>query len=308
MPIKIFKKTELSESGEILDSNYVNNHSFENINAVKERPLVPWRDDLRPPSAEFGRCVITGEFGSCVAIDLGDLSVNSPDCSRGVTLDNPQFDTNGNYIENSGEVRFSVWRPHVIQQQLLISEDGLNRLLDFSRNNESVIPGITPNLEYIWSVLNIDGSGRKQFEIDPETDEEVEVNTKELGDYSQVAQITLEHHYNQALPTYTFVASTGKIFKNGEELDLAFDAPIPEGALPFYSRRVMHVWGSAMQYNSLSRSFTLGQTTVLQLIGWRVGGVGSGDAPCCIIAIDEQGGWRPWQYITEAEFIESHKD
>jgi hypothetical protein len=51
-----------------------------------------------------------------------------------------------------------------------------------------------------------------------------------------------------------------------------------------------------MEQNSLNRGIQGMATTVLQLLGWKVGGM-SGYNPACIIAIDDRGNWRPWEYV-----------
>lgn len=252
--------------------------------------LVSFRDDLRPPKVVFGRCAITGEWGKCVTIDLGDICFQAPDTERGVEYD-----------PKTGDVRFTIWKPAVFNNQLTISELGLKRLLEYAESQENPIPGITPELVYKWQVSYRDGSALTQFRM--ENDEEVEVNSQEIV-FSEVAQFSLVPRYpGGSLPTFTFVKETGKFFCNGAEIDTMYDGPyFPESEL-VYCRKVAHTWGSGVGPNGLDRQITNVYTNVLQIFGWRVGGftafVEKHDTPGCIIAVDERGNWRPYDYTFE---------
>jgi hypothetical protein len=280
----------------------------------EEGAIELFRDDLRTPQIEFGRCAITGQWGKCVSLDLGDISIDSPDITRGVSLD------------DAGQVRFSIWKPTIFNNQITVSEAGLEKLLAWSRNQESPIPSITPDLVYMWSVMYTDGGARSQFET-TESGNEVEVNSREI-DYSKLSQINLVPHYgvgNPDLPTYTYVKESGKIYRNGEELDLQYSGEFMPIADVVYSRKVDHTWGSGMVQNSLSRNISAAHTSVLQLLGWKEGGLQAkpeflgweeGTSPvtgvyfsnevfyeprACIICIDDRGVWRPWQYSAETK-------
>lgn len=240
---------------------------------------VHFRDDLREPKVVFGRCCITGEWGKCVTIDLGDIAVDAPDTSRGVEYD-----------PESGEVKFNVWKPAIFNNQATFSEKGLEILLDYSRSQENPIPAVTPVLVYQWRVTYTDGSGLSQFQAG-EAGQEIEVNSAEI-ERDRVAQVSVlpREVSEDVLPTFTFVLETGKFYKAGVEIDPEYPEAYPEQATYFYARKVTHTWGSIMQQDSLNRSIDTAHTTVLQLLGWEAGD------KHCIIAIDDRGNWRPWRY------------
>ena len=241
--------------------------------------LVEFRDDLRPPKVVFGRCSLTGEWGKCLALDLGDMSIQVPDTERGVEQDS-----------DTGEVRFTCWKPLVIQNQATFSESGLRKILDYMASQDNPIPTICPDLVYKWQAMYTDGTVLGQF---PET--EPEVNSREI-DFSRVSQFSVVPHYvtEEILPTYTLVKETGKIYKAGVELDLMYEGTYNPDSEIVYARKVTHTWGSQMK-SGLDRDITNTHTTVLQLIGWKVGGL-KGPGPGLIIAIDDRGNWRPWEY------------
>jgi hypothetical protein len=167
-------------------------------------------------------------------------------------------------------------------------------LLDYMASQDNPIPGITPVLVYQWQVTYTDGSGLSQFFVNPGTDEEEETNSAAI-DMSRVSQISLVPRYTTDLPTYTLVKETGKIFKNGEEIDLMYEGEYVPDSDIVYARKVTHTWGSQMATNCLDREITNTHTTVLQLMGWKVGGL-AGPGPGLIIAVDDRGNWRPWEY------------
>lgn len=256
------------------------------------RVIAEFRDDLRPPQIVFGRCNVTGEMGKCVALDLGDISIECPDYTRGVTVD------------DEGNVNFSIWKPKVFQQQLTVSEDGLRKLLEWAEGKDVPIPTVTPYLAYAWQIMYKDGSRLSQFYHNQETGEEEETNTR-VVDWGNVALIELVSHYptEVVLPRYTFVVETGKFYKEDAELDLGYSDPFLPDSTPFYARKVVHTFGSVMVKRSLNREVNVQKSTVLQLLGWRVGGTEAGATPCCIIAIDDMGTWRPWKYQNESDVI-----
>lgn len=130
----------------------------------------------------------------------------------------------------------------------------------------------TPTLVYQWMVTYKDGTGFSQFE------DEIENNSRDIN-YDEVAQVNVLPQFSGMLPGFTFVRETGKFFKAGEEIDPEYPNEYPGPEAPFYyARKVTHTWGD----------FT--HTTVLQLLGWKT------ETQRCIIAIDERGNWRPWQY------------
>lgn len=232
---------------------------------VKGEYLRAFRDDLREPKVSFGRCCITGEWGKVVAIDLGDISINTSDEG-----------------------------PKVFNNQALFSKVGLEKLINYMDSQDNPIPTVTPELVYKWQVSYVDGSAISQFRINPETMEEEETCSKEIN-FSQVAQFSIVPR-KEGLPTYTFVKETGKIYKNGVELDLNYKAPYIADSEIVYARKVNIVFGSVVQQNSLDRNIQASHSSVLQLIGWKAGGL-HGSGPGCIIAIDERGHWRPYQYL-----------
>jgi hypothetical protein len=244
--------------------------------------LVEFRDDLKPPKVVFGRCSLTGEWGKCLALDLGDMSIQTPDLERGVEHD-----------PETGEVHFLYWKPVVFENQATFSEAGLKKVLDYLASQENPIPGICPDLVYKWQVLYIDGTALSQFRMVNDTEEEV--NSKEIN-FPNVSQISVVSHHTSedSLPTYTFVKETGKIYRAGVELDLMYEGDYHPDAEIVYARKVTHTWGSQME--GLDRNITNLHSAVLQLLGWKIGGL-KGPGPGLIIAIDEYGNWRPWEYI-----------
>ena len=244
--------------------------------------LTPFRDDLRQPKVVFGRCCLTGEWGKCIALDLGDVSIQMPEIERGVELD-----------PETKEVKFNFWKPLVFQNQATFSERGLQLLSDYLASQDNPIPGVTPILLYAWQVMYNDGSALGQFTADLENPgEEIETNSNQI-DFDRVVQISLVPRHTTELPTYTLDKATGKIFRAGEEIDLMYEGVYNPDSTIVYARKVTHTWGS--QVFNLDREITNTHTTVLQLMGWKVGGL-QGPGPGLIIAVDDRGSWRPWEY------------
>jgi hypothetical protein len=237
----------------------------------------------------FGRCCITGEWGKCLALDLGDIAISAPDTTKGV-----------NYNPDTGEVTFTVWKPVVFASQALFSEKGFETLLEFIRNQENPVPKVTPILVYQWRVLYTDGSTLSQFQVNPETGFEEETNSGKI-DYSRLVQMSLVPRNDTVLPTYTFVRESGKFFKNGEELDVAFDGPYIPHAEVVYGRKVTTTWSSGMEGQTLDRNILNVHAGVVQLLGWKIGGlpatIQQTNDPGCVIGIDERGNFRPWHYV-----------
>lgn len=252
------------------------------------KALQAFRDDLRDPHVTFGRCCITGEWGKVIAVDLGDISILTPDTENGVEY-------------NKGKVTFTKAIPKVFSNQATFSKSGLEKLMAFMDSQENPIPAVTPELVYMWQVTYPDGSGHSQFEVDPATFEEVEINSSVI-DHSRVKQLSILPNPNvvkaQGLPTYTFVKETGKFFESGVEIDTMYNSNYVNDSEVIYARKVNMTFGSAMITNSLDRGIQTVHSSVLQLIGWKVGGL-QGQGPGCIIAVDERGRWRPYDYIEE---------
>lgn len=255
--------------------------SGEALPPLTETEGVPqaWSDNIRQPEVSFGRCALTGQWGKVVMVDLGDMSIEAPDLTSAVMVD--------------GEVRFEKWSPVVYNNQMTVSREGLEGLLAYLDSQDNPIPGITPDLIYAWQVSYKNGDGLRQFQYDG--DEEVEINSNQI-DKPEVAQLSLVSHFGDAaLPVFTFVKSTGLIYRNGALLDLMYDGEYDPEADLIYARKVHHTWGSQMQASSMGRTITNASTSVVQLIGWKQGGFAS-KGRACIIAVDEQGSWRPWEY------------
>jgi len=250
--------------------------------AAKPGKEVSFRDDLRAPLVVFGRCCVTGEWGKVITIDLGDIAVDAPDTEHGVEYD-----------PETKETKFNVWKPAIFQNQATFSKKGLEMLIDYMDSQANPIPGVTPDLVYAWQVSYIDGSALQQFRMNGEEVEELHAGHIDFG---RVSQISVVPRFDTALPTYTFVKETGKIFRNGAELDLDYEGDYKPDSEIIYARKVTHTWGSVMSPNSLNRGIEGMATTVLQLLGWKVGGL-TGFNPACIIAIDDRGNWRPWEYV-----------
>ena len=244
--------------------------------------LVPFRDDLRQPKISFGRCCLTGEWGKCVALDLGDISIQMPDIERGVEQD-----------PESRKVRFKYWTPVVFQNQATFSEDGLKKLLNYMESQENPIPCVCPDLVYKWQAGYIDGTVISQFQATADGTEE-EISFADIV-LDRVSQFSIVPRYvtEEVLPTYTLVKETGKIFKAGVELDLMYDGVYQPESDIVYARKVTCTFTSQVQ--GLNRYITNTYTTVLQLLGWKIGGL-KGPGPGLIIAIDERGNWRPWEF------------
>lgn len=252
-------------------------------NEITEREAVLFRDDLRKPEIAFGRCAVTGEFGSVVAIDLGDISVQVPDHEEGVEYD-----------EETGKAKFTKWNPVVFNCQASLSVTGLEHLLAWAKNQDTPMPTVTPELYYQWIVRYTNGSALAQFKF--EDGVEVETNSSEI-DYSNVEEITLSPR-RMGLPTYSYRVSTQKFFKDGEEIDTDYLGAGSTAPMPIYFRRVTNVFGSGMG-TGLNREISVASSSVLQVFGWSenrdLNTIRSTDMPCNLIAVDEFGNWRAWR-------------
>ena len=257
----------------------------------EEKKLQAFNDDLRKPKVTFGRCAIMGEWGKVAAIDLGDISINVPDIEEGVVYD-----------EATKEVTFTKAKPVVFQNQALFSKQGLEKLMTYIDSQDNPIPAVTPELVYKWQVTYTDGSALSQFNTNPENGKDEEINANQI-DFERIAQLSVVSNFPavpraEGLPTFTFVKETGQIYCNGGLFDLMFDGEYRPDSEVIYARKVNMTFGSGMIPGSLDRQITNAYTSVLQLLGWKVGGL-HGKGPGCIIAIDERGNWRPYEYIEE---------
>lgn len=255
----------------------------------REDTNVSFRSDLRKPEVAFGRCAITGEWGKVVCVDLGNLSIEAPNTEKGVVYD-----------PNTKQVNFTVWNPVVFEQQLSLSRNGLQMLMDFLDNEESPIPAITPDSVYQWTAMHTDGSVISQFFYDENTGEEREQHSGVIRMNDLYELRLLPHGVDHSvLPQYTYVPSSNKFFRNGVEIDVMYDAERPAEAQTVYCRHNTITMGSVLKPGSLSRALQLGHITVLQCIGWCVGGLDAlsdPNAKKCLICVDERGNWRPWKY------------
>lgn len=271
-------------------SEPINQENFLAVREQGERQPVAFRDDLREPAIQFGRCSITGDWGKVVAVDMGDIAIECPVIDEGVEYD-----------PDSKEVTFTRWRPAIFSSQATFSAEGLRHLLGWMDGKESPVPSIEPVLLYKWVIQYKDGDVLCQFMADEhDAGKELEINSREIQWERGVQQVSVIPRFTneQELPNFTFVPETGKFYKSGEELDVDYSAPLHPEAQIVYCRKVSHTFASGIG-TGLARTLQSAQTTVLQLIGWHVDGVpgmeSTNQNPCCVIAIDDRGNWRPWK-------------
>jgi hypothetical protein len=245
----------------------------------KPEHIVSLRPDIRPPELVFGRCAVTGEWGPCITIDLGNISIDAPVITEQV-----------DYDPDTKAVVFNKWEPVIFQQNLTVSRNGLAMLMNYLDSQENPIPAITPNLVYKFQIMHRDGSIVSQFEYD-ENGKESESDTKGV-DWARVKEIRIVARYTDEsqLPTYIFNCETGKFYQNGQEIDTYYEKAMPEGAIPFYARDTHLTFGSILKPNSLNRQIEVGSASVIQCLGWET------KEARCIIGVDERGAWRPWKY------------
>lgn len=253
-----------------------------------ERTPVAFRDDLREPEIQFGRCSVTGEWGKVVAVDMGDIAIECPVTDSGVEVD-----------PITGEITFTKWKPAVFSSQATFSQEGLRLLQEWMQGRASPIPKIEPVLVYKWVVTYLDGSVLCQYITDA-VGNEIEINSREIQWDKGVSQISIIPRFTDegSLPSFTFVTATGAFFKNGEQIDVDYAGTYPEDAQLVYARKVTHTFGSVVG-TQLARTLQSAHTTVLQLLGWHLDGVSGletgNQRPCCVIAVDDRGNWRPWK-------------
>lgn len=262
-----------------------------------ERPILQeFRDDLKSPEIQFGRCAVTGEWGKVVAIDLGALAFEHPDFDNGVEYD-----------PDTKEVTFTKWRPIVHQSQVSLSEGGLEKVLSWMRNQASPVPSVTPNLVYQWLVRYEDGHILSQFCHDPETEGEIEHTSREI-DYSRnviQCEILPRDVSDTDLPKYALDLREGTFFKDGVCINAEIDYEgifDPEQHKLVYMRKVMATFGSRIRPKSMARDIALATSAVNQLLGWSMDGKGgflreNEELPCCVISIDDYGMWRAYRQV-----------
>lgn len=256
---------------------------------IKSNPIVndniDFRDDLRKPQITFGRCGITGDFGPCIAVDVGEISVEAPDLERGIEKD----------LE-TGKYYPTAFKPITFETNFTVSKKGLELLLKALEENDGPVAAITPELIYQWDVLYSNGTRLRQFIINPETMIEEEIKSSEIN-FDNVIQIDITPRYiDSKLPIYTFVKETGKFYKNGEELNsqLGYLGEYIKDSKLVYARKVLITGYSNVPIGQLTRQFGA-MSSVVQLLGWRQHGL-EDEGAGCIIAIDERGEWRPSLY------------
>lgn len=261
------------------------------LSADEAQKLAAFRNDLRAPHVVFGRCVLTGQWGKCVALDLGDMVFHAPNVEEGVRQD----------LE-TGKISFTQFDPVTFNNQALFSEAGLQMLLQYCQSQDNPIPTLTPDLVYQWKVLYSDGSGLCQFRSDGQ-DGVIEATGADI-DFARVHQLSVSPRLlpEDVLPTYSFIKATGQFYKGSEPLDVGYEGPYVPDSEIVYCRKVAHTWASNMG-TQLDRTISPVHTNVLQIMGWRVGGlpavVDRQPTPGCLIAIDERGNWRPYDYSGE---------
>lgn len=253
--------------------------------------LIP---SLRQPKIEFGRCAITGQFGKCVAVDLGNITVDEP---------NPDA---GYYIDDKGKVMPNAFRPAIFASQVTLSVEGLSRLAVYLGIAESPIPGITPAEIYQWEIQFKNGTTIRQFYHEGTEEKR---NTEDLNcdiDWGQALSLTIRPH-NQpegSLPFYSYSVHSGDFFRNGvaiTDLDYEVTDNDPTTFTIVYFKKVHHTFGTGVLPGSMERQFTGCHSTMLQVFGWADGGLAAVLDPdctksCCLIGIDERGEWRPYLY------------
>jgi hypothetical protein len=258
-------------------------------------------DDLAPmirqPKIEFGRCAITGQFGKCVAVDLGSITVDEP---------NPKA---GYHLNDAGEIEPNAFRPAIFASQVVLSEVGLLRLAAYVAGGESPIPGITPDEVYQWEVQRKDGSAQRQFYHEEAEEKRVTWDLNTIN-WDEFLSLTVRPHNmpEGALPFYSYSLVTHDFMRNGvviDDLDYYHDEDLPvpddDEMKVVYFKKVHHTYGTAVHLGSMQRNFTGQHSTVLQVFGWAVGGIEAvidpeAKTPCCLIGVDERGEWRPYLY------------
>jgi hypothetical protein len=253
----------------------------------REGQTVAFRSDLRKPVVAFGRCAVTGEWGETIGVDMGSISIDVPNTEKGVK------------IHDDGRVEFTIWEPRVVEQQLSLSRKGLCMLFEYMRDQESPIPSITPELVYQWCVMDPEGGVTTQFVFDAEGKEHEQASDDQAIMGCRELRLLPHGVDNSVLPQYAYSPEINTFYKNGIPIDTMFDAERPLEASTVFCRQNTITMGSTIKPGSLSRALQLGHVTVLQCIGWCVGGITALNDPTakkCMICVDERGNWRPWKY------------
>lgn len=223
----------------------------------------------------FGRCAVTGEWGKCMSINLGDISVQAPDTENGVVSD------------PDGRVRFTQWAPVTFNTQVTLSEAGLQQLMDQCKSAENPLPTLNPDLVYGWEARYKNGCTVRQFTRHYPTEVETRYGDLEL---KEVFEMSLMGRGIAGLASYSINMEKGKFYQNGQPIDVGYEGDYSEDALPFAARKIVHTWGS--EVHDAERSVTNAYTTVLYLLGWT-----SANGTRCLIAVDNRGSWRPFDYV-----------
>lgn len=253
---------------------------------MREEKQSEFRADRRPPEVVFGRCAITGEIGKVVAVDLGDIAVDTPNTEDGVEYD-----------KVTKKVIFTRWEPVVFNQQLTISKDGLEKMLGLMDEAPNPIPAYTPNLVYGWEFLMYDGSAVGQFYVKDGEEVERTIANIDMKDISEIRMIPRAPD----LPKYTYNVHTQTLYKNNrvEPLKEFYTYDRPEDAETVVFRFNNITFASTIG-NNLSRKVELVAGATLFCFGWCVGGLGSVNdktSAKAIIAIDAYGQWRPYKLV-----------
>lgn len=248
---------------------------------------VMFRADLRPPKVAFGYCGLTGEWAPIVSVDLGDTPITVADETQGVE------------IGEDGQVKFTVYKPHLINSTLSVSRRGLEMLMNYMDSQDSPIPVIKPNLVYMWRVTFNDTTHVSQFDFDSVTgfEKENEFPIERLHEIAQISLISRDYD-ERTLPTYTYVHTTGEFFKAGVCIpykELMYDGEFQPDSMPIHFRKVFGNQ-SAIIAGGLCQSIETAKVSVRYLLGWKIDGLQSNKLGC-IIAVDERGHWMPYDYI-----------
>ena len=229
----------------------------------------------RPPNIGFGRCAVTGEWGKVANIDLGDMSFDIPDVEAMVP---------GEPVPT---------KPVTLQLQLSVSPEGLRHLQTLLNAAPNPIPGMQPDLAYMWAVTYNDGTTLTQFDPD---------GTERHWGHVNVPKVTELHLLpnplaatSAGLPSYTLCLKSNLLFCGDDPTPIDFGCPenIPPEAEIVYYRAVNLTFASEVK-TDLQRSIGPANNSVLQLIGRKVGGL-KGPGPGYVIAVDARGNWRPYE-------------
>ena len=237
-----------------------------------------FRPDRRKPMVTFGHCAITGEWGTVVSIDLGDLKIKAPE----IPNEEPQ--------------------DIVYHSQLTVSAEGLRTLLQYVENSDNPIPEIVPDLAYQWSILYADGSGLNQYYYD-DTMGQYLTYAFPLDRQSEIKQLSLIPRIG-GLPVFTYNAESSSFYVDGKEVSTEYVPMIPvDTRLPIVAT-INTINVSSHGFGGLSRTFNAMHTATF-LLGFIGGGWGDNTKPRNIIAVDSKGFWRPYDQLTWEEIAQN---